>query len=471
MTQSGLRSRPLPLSAMSAAWSDSSQRLQQQLSALRDFSDDPYPAVTRVLFTENDVRAREYVKGLMKEAGLDVRVDGMGSLVGTWRVGTDPQSSHGGDPVRIMTGSHTDAIPLAGAYDGTVGVLGGIEAIRVLKEAYARQGVGMHGHPVEFQAIMFTSEEPTRFGMSCVSSRVMAGVMGANEVAALRDSEGLSFVEAGNRAGVDVSVEGIEGVRRAYAGAREKTYFVELHIEQGKELEEDGLDIGIVTHIAAPAALVVSFEGPGGHAGGLLMKYRHDASLAASELAIAVEELVLEEASIDTVGTVGSWKVEPNAVNSVPRHVELGIDVRDVDGERLARIVEGVRRKAKEIAEARGVAYTVAIVNQDKPATSSPQVVSAVGSAVAALNLTSKRMVSRAYHDSLFMGMISEMGMIFIPCEGGKSHRPDEFAREEHITQGVQTLALAMGKLAGFEFENDDDMDGLHHDDQNHDEL
>ena len=480
-----------------------SRRLQDQIATVRGFSDDPYPAVTRVLFTENDVKARAYVKTLMADAGLEVTVDGMGSIIGSWRVGgvkdddgggggnvkdddgdnvkddddgnvkddddgnvKDDDGDDGGDTrvknsrdgsgrneVRtrtvVMTGSHTDAIPLAGAYDGVVGVLGGIEAIRLLREYYlnATNGSGDDGGAVEFQAIMFASEEPTRFGLSCVASRVYGGVLDRKGVDGLRDGNGMGFVEAAKEAGVSVDVEGARATYQRAGSPRR--VFVELHIEQGKELEDDGLDIGIVTHIAGPSSLIVSFEGPGGHAGGLLMRDRHDASLAAAELALDVEKLVKREASIDTVGTVGSWTVSPNAVNSVPRKVVLGIDVRDIDSARLARVLDGVRARAGEIAEKRGVTYEIEVTNHDRPATSSVQVVDAVGAAAGALGLRSKKMVSRAYHDSLFMSLVSDMGMIFIPCEGGKSHRPDEFASERDILHGVQTLATTMGQVGG----------------------
>lgn len=347
-----------------------------------------------------------------------------------------------------MTGSHTDAIPLAGAYDGVVGVLGGIEAIRLLREyeTLSRAGDGGGGGgDVEFQVVMFASKEPTRFGLSCVASRVYGGVLGREGVERLRDGEGIGFEEAARGAGVAVDVE---GAQEAYQGTARR-YFVELHIEQGKELEDEGLDVGIVTHIAGPASISVSFKGPGGHAGGLMMRDRHDASLAAAELALDVEELVKREGSPDIVGTVGSWRVSPNAVNSVPREVALGIDVRDIDGERLARVVQGVQERVRAIAEKRGVSYAMEVTNHDAPATSSGRVVEAVEAAAGALKLRFKKMVSRAYHDSLFMGLVSEMGMIFIPCEGGKSHRPDEFASERDVLRGTQTLALTMGQLGG----------------------
>ena len=244
---------------------------------------------------------------LMKDAGLKISIDSMGSIFGTW-------SGSSGDRIDgrpVATGSHIDAVPRAGAYDGTLGVLGGIEAIRSLKESGFK--------PLKpLQVIMFTSEEPTRFGLSCISSRAMAGALDAQSLARLKDVNGTTFVEAAHGAGYALDFEDEKSI---IASARQHAFsaFVELHIEQGPELEADRIDIGAVTAIAAPSALQVRFSGSGGHAGALLMKYRNDASLAASELAIELEKAVLSTQSHDTVGTVGKWIIEPNAINSVPR--------------------------------------------------------------------------------------------------------------------------------------------------------
>lgn len=409
-------------------------RLVEQVVALSKLSDDAAPAVTRVLFTEQDVLARRYIRSLMEDVGLDVTHDGMGSIVGTWH----GDASAGGS---VMTGSHCDAIPLAGAYDGTIGVLGGIEAVRVLKKA----GFVPY-RPI--QVIMFTSEEPTRFGLSCISSRVMAKALNGSSLSLLRDSDGVSFLQAAANAGylLDGVVSEDDIVRNA--SSYSVSSFVELHIEQGPELEASNTDIGIVTSIAAPSAFRVRFTGQGGHAGALLMADRHDASLAAAEFALEVERSVLSTASRDIVGTTGSWNILPGAINSVPRVAELEIDIRDTNAERRAQVIARVRNAADSIAARRGVAVDFQTLSIDPPAISSNSVVNTIEEAVTFFNLTSTAMVSRAYHDALFMGQISDMGMIFIPCKDGKSHRPDEYASPKHIAQGVKVLAYTLAKLS-----------------------
>lgn len=416
------------------------QRLVDQLAQLARVSDDPHPAVTRVLFTDKDVLARKYIISLMEDAGLEVHVDAMGSIVGTWAPdGSEIPAAGQGS---VMTGSHCDAIPLAGAYDGTVGVIGGIEAVRALKSSGFQPS-----RPI--QVIMFTSEEPTRFGLSCISSRAMAGALGADQLSQLQDDEGKTFIQAARDAGY-----GIDGIQSEEdiiknVSSYSVSSFVELHIEQGPELEASNTDIGVVTAIAAPSAFYVSFKGGGGHAGALLMPDRHDASLAAAELALEVERLVVSTGSTDIVGTAGKWQISPGAINSVPRVAELEIDLRDPDPDRRSKVIEQLKEAAERIARQRGVDYEFKTLNLDPPAISKSHIVETIEAAASHFKASSRRMISRAYHDSLFMAQTSDMGMIFIPSEGGKSHRPDEFTAPHHIRQGVEVLAYTLADLAG----------------------
>lgn len=406
----------------------------QQLTKLASFSDDPFPAVTRVLFTRADLDARAYVKGLMRDAGLTVREDAMGNIYGRWE-GSDPSAGS------VLTGSHCDAIPLAGMYDGTLGVIGGIAALAALKRAGFAPARAL-------EVLMFTSEEPTRFKLSCVGSRAMAGALSAELLDAKRDENGTSFLQAAEAAGYGAaSYADLLASAAVPPGAVD--FFVELHIEQGPLLEAEETDIGVVTAIAAPAALEVHFSGDGGHAGAQLMPLRNDAGLAGAELALAVEAHTLATGAPDTVGTAGVFEVSPNAVNSVPREARLGIDVRDIDGARRDGVVASILESAAAIAEKRRVRFSSQLINQDPPASCDERIQDAVAASAAALGLSTKRMVSRAYHDSLFMARVAPTGMIFVPCKGGFSHRPDEFASERDIKNGVGVLALTMARLSG----------------------
>lgn len=409
-----------------------SLRLQQQIDELASLSDSPSPSVTRVLYTEADVAARRYIKNLMDAAGLIVREDGVGNIFGRWE-GIDSAAP------AIATGSHIDAIPFSGKYDGVVGVLGAIEAMNALNRSGFKPKRSL-------EVIMFTSEEPTRFGISCLGSRLLAGLPTMKPLLEIAvDSENISFSEAAGVAGYDFSLETLLEVP-----LKEGMYsaFIELHIEQGPILEEEGIPIGIVTAIAAPASLKVDFKGNGGHAGAVLMPLRNDAGLAAAELALAVEKHVLATQSIDTVGTTGILDLHPRAVNSIPSAAHLEIDVRDIDEERRNSVIQNIKTSASKIAERRGVFSKFEVVNQDPPALSADLVVNSIESASQQLGLKYKHMISRAYHDSLFMARVAPMGMIFIPCYKGYSHRPDEFASIEDLSNGVKVLALSLLALS-----------------------
>lgn len=403
-------------------------RLTSELTALAGITETEPPVVTRVVFSEADLRAREWVKGLCREAGLVIREDAVGNTFVRWE-GSEPGLT------AVGTGSHIDAIPNAGAYDGTVGVLGGLEAIRAL------QRVGFRPRRA-IELVIFTSEEPTRFGIGCLGSRLMGGVLSAEQALALRDKDGRGLEELRSAAGFAGPLDWVKQAEGYYSA------FVELHIEQGPILEREGIDIGVVTHIAAPASLRVVIEGEGGHAGAMLMLGRHDAFCAASELVLGLEAAAKATGAIDTVGTVGVCEVFPGAVNSVPSRVRLETDIRDIDGARRDEVIARFKTAAEEIAERRGVRIGFETVNADPPATCEPAIVEAIERAAKVAGRSSQRMVSRAYHDSLFVARFAPVAMIFIPCRGGVSHRPDEYASPEWIASGVEVLARTLAELA-----------------------
>jgi ureidoglycolate amidohydrolase len=224
--------------------------------------------------------------------------------------------------------------------------------------------------------------------------------------------------------------------------------FVELHIEQAPLLEQQHLQIGVVGAIAAPASFFVHLQGEGGHAGARLMSGRRDALLAAAEIALAVETAALMSGAVDTVGTTGILEVHPGAINSIPSQVRLGVDVRDVDGARRDAAVRHILETVEVVSKRRNIVARVEMINADPPAQSDLKVLEAIRLAIEELGFSSLEMVSRAYHDSLFMARIAPMAMIFIPCRGGVSHRPDEFASPADIARGVEVLARTLLHLA-----------------------
>ena len=382
-------------------------------------------AVTRVVFTPDDLRARAWLKGLATAAGLGIREDAVGNTFFRW-FGTDPALP------AVATGSHIDAIPHAGMYDGTVGVLGGLEAIRALQRSGLRPRRSI-------ELVLLTSEEPTRFGIGCIGSRLISDTLDPQKADALhgaqRGSEAETLAEVRTAAGFPGPLSTVCLPPNSYHA------WVELHIEQGPLLEREQIPLGIVTAIAAPAGYRFTVEGIGGHAGALLMPDRRDALCAAAEIILSLEKHALATGVIDTVATVGTCDVYPGAVNSVPSRVTLQVDVRDTDPARREGVMQGVRRDIEALARRREVRVTESLVNADEPATCSPHIVGIIDAVAREFGIQHKHMVSRAYHDSLFMARIAPIAMIFIPCRGGVRHRPDEFATPDDIALGTRVLA------------------------------
>jgi N-carbamoyl-L-amino-acid hydrolase len=314
-------------------------------------------------------------------------------------------------------------------------VLGGLEAIRVLQQ------LGFSPRR-SIELVVFTAEEPTRFGIGCLGSRMMGNVLTPAEALKLRDKQGRGLDELRGEAGFAGPLESV-----ALPPGRFHQ-FIELHIEQGPFLEAEGIDIGLVTHIAAPASLRINIEGEGGHAGGKLMPGRKDALCAAAELILALESSAKSTGVIDTVGTVGVCEVFPGAVNSIPSLVRLETDIRDTDGARRDRVLDALLAACADVAQRRGVTVTTELVNADPPATCDPAILDAMEASAIGAGKSYKRMVSRAYHDSSFMARIAPVAMLFIPCRGGVSHRPDEYASPEWIGSGVHVLARTLARLA-----------------------
>ena len=402
--------------------------LQRRIDELSLITEAESPAVTRVLFSDADLRGRDYVAGLGRSAGLALRVDAVGNMFARW-VGSAPDA-----PV-VATGSHIDAIPNAGKFDGVVGVLGALTAIEALQEAGFK--------PMRsIEIVVFTAEEPTRFCIGCLGSRMLAGALPLDKARALRDPEGQSLEDLRRRADLTEPLETVALPENFYSA------FVELHIEQGPLLEKENIPIGIVQAIAGPSAYRVRIKGEGGHAGAVLMPGRHDASLAASELALAVEKAALASGSPDTVATTGKWEIFPNAINSVPCDAMLEIDLRDTCLETRERALMLMREASVEIAARRGVEIKWEEINCDPPADGDPRTIAITEDVALQLDLATKRMVSRAYHDSLFMARVCPTTMIFIPCRNGYSHRPEEHSDPAHIAAGARVLAGTLARLS-----------------------
>lgn len=406
-----------------------STRLQGEIDALGLITAGKPPVVERVVFSEADVRGRAYVAELCRAAGLTLRQDAVGNTFARWE-GAEKKLP------AVATGSHIDAIPNAGKYDGVVGVLGAIEAIRALQRAGFRPRRTI-------ELIIFTSEEPTLFGVGCLGSRLMSGVLKPARAAALKDRAGKTLGQWRKQAGFRGALESARLPKGAYAA------FIELHIEQGPILEQTKTAIGIVEKIAAPSTLRLELTGVGGHAGATLMPGRRDALLAGARIALAVEQAALNTGSPDTVATTGVFRIQPGAVNSVPCEAYLEIDLRDTIVKTRDAALKQIESAARTICRQGNIKLKLERINLDPPAVCSAPLVQSIEQICQARKVTSRRMISRAYHDSLFMAQICPTTMIFIPCRKGYSHRPDEYSSPKQIKLGVEVLAEVLAAAAG----------------------
>jgi N-carbamoyl-L-amino-acid hydrolase len=382
----------------------------------------------RLAFSDADWAAREYVTGLMREAGLTVRSDAFGNVVGRFP-GRDPQAP------AVGTGSHVDTVPEGGNYDGVVGTVGGLAAVRRL---IAR---GPLTHPLEF--ILFMSEESSRFGFATMGSKAMAGSASLSAWMKAKDPDGRDLPSVFAERGLDAAA-----IATAARRPGELKAFVEMHIEQGPVLEEERLQIGIVEGIAAPTRLKVTVNGVAGHSGATPMGRRQDALVGAAQVVLAVQAAAQREAAHGTVGTVGVLKAHPGAINVIPGMVEMMVDIRGIDSPSIGRAVAEVRAEMARIAEANRTPVSVETIAADQPVPMDPAVVGTIEGACRRLGIRCRRMPSGAGHDAMNMARIAPAGMIFIPCRGGISHNPDEYASPEDILTGVDALTETLYDLA-----------------------
>lgn len=391
------------------------QRIERRIQALSRFGENPEGGVSRVAFGEADIEGRGYIISLMREAGLEVRVDDAGNILGR-RAGRGP------DLPTILFGSHIDSVPKGGNYDGDVGVIGAIECAQVLKEA----GI-VTRHPLE--VVVFADEEG-----GLVGSRAMVGEL-SEEALEVVGHSGKTIRQGILDIGGDP--ERLERSRREPGGIKA---YLELHIEQGGVLDSDGIQIGIVEGIVGIKWWDVTLEGFANHAGTTPMDRRQDSLLAAARLIMAVNRVVTSTPGRQ-VGTVGKIAAEPGAPNVIPGRVVMSLEIRDLSMERIEALYEGIRAEAEAIAAAGGVKISFAPI--DVTAVAAPtdeRIRDLIEESAEDLGLSSLRMPSGAGHDAQDLAQIAPIGMIFVPSVGGISHSPDEYTRPEDMANGANVL-------------------------------
>jgi beta-ureidopropionase / N-carbamoyl-L-amino-acid hydrolase len=403
-------------------------RLTSRINALARFGALPGGGVTRSCWSPPHEEARAWLLGEMRAAGLTTWVDPAGNTFGA--LGTRALSP---ETPAVLTGSHIDTVPEGGVLDGALGVLAGLECLQVIHETKTP-----HARPL---AVAAWSDEEGRYG-SLFGSRAFCGLLegSVDEMAA---PDGTRLVDAMARAGFDA-----HRAADARTPARAVASYVELHIEQGPRLEEAGIPIGVVEAIVGVRRSRVVFVGQADHAGTTPMERRRDAFLAGADYALRAREHVVTRGSAVSVTNFGVVRVHPGASNIVPGRAELLHEMRDPDPGVLERLAGECAGLAHEVASAHRLQVEIQPISATTPAQCSPRVQTAIQKVCETLGLGHRRLYSAAGHDAQNLARVTDSGMIFIPSQGGRSHRVDEMSDAAAIERGANTLLHTLLALA-----------------------
>jgi hydantoinase/carbamoylase family amidase len=394
-------------------------RVRRDLETLAQIGRGPDGGCHRLAYSQAELEARDWFGRRLREAGLKVRVDPAGNLIG--RLGSREGPA-------LVIGSHLDTVPGGGAFDGALGVIAGLEVARAVRE-----GPGL-SHPLE--VVAFADEEQARFLPGLGGARAMALGVDPAEFVGTRDVGGVLLADAMAGAGLELARAGT-----ARRDPQEIAAYLELHIEQGPYLEEAGIPIGVVEGIVGITRYGVSITGESNHAGTTPMHRRKDALVAACQVILAFQRAVLDEPG-QLVGTVGRLEVTPGAPNIIPGRVDLVLEIRCFE-DQLQRRVLGRTRQALEDLTTRGLSWSWHEARYGSPCPMDLRVREAITSACSGLNIPHLQLLSWAGHDAQFIGRVAPAGMIFVPSRGGISHSPREFTSWEDVERGVRVLHAA----------------------------
>jgi beta-ureidopropionase / N-carbamoyl-L-amino-acid hydrolase len=408
------------------------RRLLRDLNAMSRIGIGDHGSVTRLVFSIKELRSRQFLIHLMRQAGLQIHIDRIGNIFGRLN-GANPKAP------AVLAGSHLDTVLHGGKFDGTMGVIGALEAVRTLKE----QKVTLRS-PVE--VVCFVGEESSRFGYSTLGSSLVAGEVHGADLSNAADAQGTKLEDILYSLGIYRS--NLRSMRRDPASVKA---YLELHIEQGPILEAKKKPIGVVTSIAAPTRFRVVFTGQADHSGTTPMEMRKDALVAASELIVAVEKISRRYSRMEkgrVVGTVGAMKIEPGVINAIPGKAELSVDIRSITASAKNRVVRLVQAKIREIARRRHVQIAILPIREENPVPLDKRLVHLLKECCEAKGIAYEVMPSGAGHDAMQMAKITPSGMLFIPSRRGISHSPLEWSDPEDICLGTQLLLDSIVRVA-----------------------
>jgi len=416
--------RPRDSGAEAAGHAADPERIGGMLERLSRIT-APGPGVTRLAYSPSEREAHELVRSWATELGLSSTTDAVGNTV-VEIPGTEP-----GLPA-IGTGSHLDSVPQGGRFDGAAGVVAAFEVARVLRE----RGIRLRH---SLRLVAFAAEEGARFGQACIGSKAVAGLLDETQLRILEDVDGVSVAEAMDEVGLRP-----KDVASAAWSPADWACFLELHIEQGVVLQAHGTPIGVVDLVSGSTRLTVDCHGRATHTGSTPMRGRSDALAAAAEIVLLVEDIATDARHRGVRATVGRLEVRPGSVTTIPGHVTLTIDVRDVDSDRQRTTAHEIWQRALEAAARRSVELAVRVIGDSSPAILPIWLRSALAASAAATGHDYRVMTSGASHDCQMVNHVVPAGLLFVPSRGGLSHVPEEFTSTTDLAVGVEVLAHAL---------------------------
>jgi beta-ureidopropionase / N-carbamoyl-L-amino-acid hydrolase len=406
---------------MTTSLSINGDRLNDSINRLARIGKQPSGSICRLAFTPEDLQARYLVQQWMVEAGMSVKTDAAGNLIGTYAGKEDIPA--------LATGSHIDTVPSGGRFDGVLGVLAGIEVVRTLRDNNLRLN-----HPL--QVIVFTDEESSMIG-----SQAIAGTVLLDAPEQYKPKLGESIQSCLENLGGNW--DNLATAKRTRA---DLAAFVELHVEQGAVLENTQAEIGVVQGVVGMVREAIAITGQANHAGTTPMHMRQDALVAAAQIVLAVQEIAQQMPS-QPVATVGYLTVSPNAVNIVPGQVELTVDMRDLSQDCLNQMRMQLKQAVEAIATATHTHIQITPLLNVEPTPAMPPIQDTIELVCRELGLSYCHLPSRAGHDALEVGRATDMGMIFVPSQSGVSHSEAEYTSPQQCIQGANVLLHTLLKL------------------------
>lgn len=382
----------------------------------------------RLAYTTEEKEVKELIKGLCTREGMQVRYDSVGNLIAR-REGLNP------DCPAVAIGSHLDTVYNGGQFDGTAGIVAGLEVVRRLNENQI-----FTKNPIEL--IVFVAEESSRFGMATIGSKAMVGKISKELAYSVTDRDGITLADAIEKAGYSV-----DHLPHALRSRSELSCFFELHIEQGMELINRNKKVGIVNGIAAPTRLSIEVKGKSSHSGTTSMELRKDALVAASKIVLATEEAANSESEFKTVATIGVMDVYPGAMNVIPGKVKMKIDIRGLYVDSKLRIIQNIKNECHALQE-NGFDISMITIGDEQPVLLDDNIQKILKEACHEINVEPYIMPSGAGHDAMNMPTICPTGLIFVPSKDGISHNPEEFTDIDDLIIGIDVLEKAVMNLA-----------------------